>query len=235
MFHTIFYLPLYNSLVFLSSIIPGGDVGLAIVLLTLLVKIVLFPLFQKATVTQMMIKKVEPEVANIKEKYKGDQQTQTVKILDLYRSNKINPFSSFLVILIQTPIIIALFWVFRSNLAFDAAELYSFVTMPAVISLNFLGLIPLTSKSLVLAVLAGVTQYIQTSLSLPPAPPKKVGSQPNFKDDLSRSMNLNLRYFMPVFVVYLAYTFSSAIALYWVTSNLFSIAQEYYIRKVKKY
>ena len=91
MFHTIFYVPLYNALVFLSSIMPGGDIGLAIITLTILVKVILYPLFYKATMTQMMMKKVEPDIALIKEKYKDDQQTQTKKILEVYRTNKINP------------------------------------------------------------------------------------------------------------------------------------------------
>lgn len=234
MFHTIFYVPLYNALVFLSSIMPGGDVGLAIIALTILVKIILFPLFQKATVTQMMMKKVEPEVAQIKETYKNDQQTQTKKILELYRTNKINPFVSFVVLFIQLPIILALFWVFQAGFTFTSTELYSFVTLPAVVSTKLFGVFSILEKSWILALLTGITQYIQTALTLPPAPKKK-DSTPNFKEDFARSMNMNMRYFMPIFITVIAYSLSAAISIYWVTSNLFSIGQEYYIRKVKKY
>lgn len=235
MFHTIFYVPLYNALVFLSSIMPGGDVGLAIITLTILVKVILFPLFQKATVTQMMMKKVEPEIALIKETYKNDQQTQTKKILEVYRTNKINPFVSFVVLFIQLPIILALFWVFQAGFKFTSTELYSFVTLPIVISTKLFGVFDILGKSWVLALLTGITQYIQTVLTLPPAPVKKKDQAPNFKDDFARSMNMNMRYFMPIFITVIAYSLSAAISIYWVTSNLFSIAQEYYIRKVKKY
>jgi YidC/Oxa1 family membrane protein insertase len=214
---------------------PGGDVGLAIITLTILVKVVLYPLFYKATVTQMAMKKVEPEIALIKETYKNDQQTQTKKILEVYKTNKINPFSSFLVLLIQLPIILALFWVFQAGFAFSSAELYSFVTLPAVISTNLFGLFSITSKSIVLAILTGITQYVQTALTLPPPVKKKTDGTPNFKEDFARSMNMNMRYFMPILITVIAYNLSSAIAIYWVTSNLFSIGQEYYIRKVKKY
>jgi len=235
MFHTIFYVPLYNALVFLSSIMPGGDIGLAIITLTILVKVILFPLFQKATITQMMMKKVEPDIARIKETYKNDQQTQTLKILDVYKSNKINPFVSFLVLLVQLPIILALFWVFKAGFAFSPDELYSFVTIPAVLSTKLFGVFSILDKSWMLALLTGITQYIQTTLILPKTPPKKEDSKPNFKEDFARSMNMNMRYFMPVLITGIAYTLSSAIAIYWITSNLFSIGQEYYIRKVKKY
>ncbi|MCX6713050.1 MAG: YidC/Oxa1 family membrane protein insertase, partial [Candidatus Vogelbacteria bacterium] len=146
MFHTLFYQPLYNALVWLSSVIPGGDIGLAIILLTILVKIVLFPLFQKAAVTQMAIKKIEPEVAAIQEEYKNKQEEQTRKILELYRVNKVNPFSSILVLFVQIPIILALFWVFRGNFQFDPKELYSFVSLQAVLSTKLFGLIDITSK-----------------------------------------------------------------------------------------
>ncbi len=235
MFHTIFYIPLYNALVFLSSIMPGGDVGLAIITLTILVKLVLYPLFYKATMTQMMMKKVEPEIALLKEKYKDDPQTQTRNILEVYRTNKINPFASFIVLFLQLPIILALFWVFRAGFAFTSTELYSFVSLPTVISTKLFGFFNILEKSWILALLTGFTQYIQTTLTLPPAPPKKKDGVPNFKEDFARSMNMNIRYFMPVFITFIAYSLSAAISIYWVTSNLFSIAQEYYIRKIKKY
>lgn len=238
MFHTIFYLPLYNALVFLSSVMPGGDVGLAIISLTILVKLVLFPLFHRATVTQMMMKKVEPEIALIKEKYKDDQQLQTKKILEVYKTNKINPLVSFLAILVQLPIVLALFWVFQAGFDFTSAssEVYPFLSSLDLTSIrtDMFGFFDITQKSLILALFTGITQYIQTALTLPPAPKKKDGSAPNFKEDLARSMNMNMRYFMPVLIVFIAYGLSSAISLYWITSNLFSIVQEYYIRQVRK-
>ncbi|MCX6713141.1 MAG: YidC/Oxa1 family membrane protein insertase, partial [Candidatus Vogelbacteria bacterium] len=194
---------------------------------------VLFPLFQKAAVTQMAIKKIEPEVAAIKEEYKNKPEEQTRKILELYRVNKVNPFSSILVLFIQIPIILALFWVFRGNFQFDPKELYSFVSLPAVLSTKLFGLIDITSKSAILAILTGLTQYFQTVLTLPPAKPKS-SANPSFKEDFARSMNMNMRYFMPVFVGYIAYTLSSAIAIYWLTSNIFAIGQELYIRSSRK-
>lgn len=233
MFHFLFYQPLYNALVFLSTLVPNGDIGLAIVLLTILVKVVLFPLFQKATETQMAIKQIEPQMAELKEKYKDDQETQAKKILELYRTNKINPLTSIGALFVQIPIILALFLVFKGNFVFEAKELYSFISLPASISLYFLGLINITSKSLILALLAGVTQYIQTALTLPKIKTKEAAGK-NFKDDFARSMSLNMRYFMPVLVGYIAWSLSSAIALYWITSNVFAIGQEYYLRKTRK-
>jgi len=233
MFHAIFFQPLYNALVILSSLVPGGDIGLAIILLTAIVKIVLFPLFQKAAETQIAMKKVEPEMARIKEQYKNDQETQTKKILELYRTNKINPFSSIIVLIIQIPIILALYWVFQGSFKFDPSQLYSFVHIPEILSTKLFGLIDITSRSAFLAILAGVTQYFQISLTLPPAPKKK-GNELNFKEDFARSMNMNMRYFMPILLGYMAYVLSSAISIYWVTSNLFAIGQELYVRHKRK-
>ena len=233
MFHAIFFQPLYNALVVLSSLVPGGDIGLAIILLTILVKIVLFPLFQKAAETQMAIKKIEPEMAKIKEQYKNDQETQTKKILELYRTNKVNPFSSIVVLFIQIPIILALYWVFRGSFKFDPSQLYSFVHIPAVLSTKLFGVIDITSRSAVLAILAGITQYFQISLTLPKSAPKK-SAEPNFKEDFARSMNVNMRYFMPGLLGYMAWILSSAISIYWVTSNLVAIGQELYLRRRRK-
>lgn len=231
--------PLYNALVFLVSIVPGGDVGIAVILLTILVKLLLFPLSIKAVRTQLVMQELQEPLKLIQEKYKDDRQQQGLEIMALYRAKGVNPFSSILLLLIQLPIIFGLYWVFYKGGLPDIKPewLYSFVTEPSVaaISMMFLGIVDMGGRSVVLSLLAGVTQFIQAKLSFPPLPPKKEGEEPSFKDDLQRNLQLQMKYGLPVIVAIISYTISSAVALYWVTSNIFTIGQELYVRRhIKK-
>jgi len=229
---TLFYNPLYNALVFLTSIIPWHDVGFAVIILTVVVKIILFPLSKKSITGQIKLKKLEPELKKIKETFK-DKGEQAKRTMALYKENKINPFSGFFLILVQIPIIFALYFVFFKGLSFDENILYSFVKVPSDINFNFLGLIDMNSKSLVLAVLAGVSQFFQTKISMQAFKPDN--QDKSFKNELMKSMNLQMRYVLPVFIGFVAYQISAAVALYWVVSNLFTIGQELFvIKKLKK-
>ncbi|MEK7478140.1 MAG: YidC/Oxa1 family membrane protein insertase [Patescibacteria group bacterium] len=234
MFNALFYQPLYNALVYLSSIVPGNNIGLAIILLTLLVKIVLLPLYHKAATTQAKMRKIEPEINRLKDLHKDNKEELAKKTLELYRLHQVNPFLSIVIIFIQLPILIALFYVFQNNFVFEPKLLYSFVTVPPHLVTTLWG-ISMTAKSIVLAVLTGLTQFVQMQIALPKLAKPETGKADSFKDDFARSMNLNMKYFMPVLIAFFAYNLSSAIGLYWVTSNIFSIGQEIYVRlKIKK-
>lgn len=218
-------------MVFLIDSVPFADVGVAIIILTTLVKLILFPLSKKAVRTQFMMKRIEPELKALKEKFKNNKQEQAKKTMELYREKGVNPFSSILLIIIQLPIIFALYWVFfRGGLPeINSDILYSFISIPREVNMSFLGLVDMSGKSVTLALLAGITQYFQIKLSLPPL--KKRSENPNLKDDFARSFQLQMRYMMPVFVVVFSYIISAAIALYWLTSNIFAIGQELVIRR----
>ncbi len=224
MFTKIFYEPIYNALVFLIDIIPGGDIGFAIILLTLIIKFILLPLHRKAIVSQIRLKELEPKINEIKEKY-TDKQEQAAKTFELYKQEKISPLSGCLPILIQLPIIFALYKVFLNGFDFTSLEnLYSFVSFPEVVNINFLGVFNLAEKSLFLALLAGITQYFQISLAVKRNPEvKKDGSM---QANLSNMMNKQMKYFMPVFVAVISYQISGAIALYWSVNNIFTAVQE---------
>jgi YidC/Oxa1 family membrane protein insertase len=230
-FKTLFYTPLYNGLIFLVGALPFADAGVVVIIFTVLVKLLLFPLSKMATVTQFKMKQTSGELAKIKEKYKNNKEEEARAVMTFYKDNKINPFSGFLIILIQLPIVIALYWVFyKGGLpAVDANLLYPFVKAPTSVDMNFLGLIDIGGKSLLLAILVGITQFFQTRYSMPPLPPRTENG--SFKEELSRSMGLQMRYILPFFVAFVAYGISGAVALYWTTSNLFAIGQELYIRR----
>jgi YidC/Oxa1 family membrane protein insertase len=228
-FHTIFYDPIYNLLVFLVDALPGSSLGLAIIALTLIVKIILLPLAHKSTRTQIGMKKIEPQIKEIQKKYEKDKQEQAKKVMELYKEHKINPFSTFGLLIIQLPILIALYWVFRNGIPFTDQYLYSFVSLPETSNVVFLNLFDLTQRSIVIAVLVGFSQYVQIRLAMP-APAKTEGER-TFKDDLARSMNLNMRYFMPAFIAFIAATLPSAISVYWITSNIFAIGHELLVKR----
>ena len=238
MFSTLFYNPIYNLLVLVIDKIPGGDVGLATIIVTCIVKVILFPLSKQATKTQLKMKLLEPEIQKIKEQYGKNREEFGRKTLEFYRKNELNPFASFFLILIQLPVIIALAYIFISGglPSIKSELLYSFVTVPTVVSTMFLGLVDVSSRSFILSVLAGLAQFIQIRLSVPAyKKPEQVSSgTPSFSDDLARSMNVQMRYVMPVFMFLVCLSVSGAVALYWITGSVFTIGQELYFRRTIK-
>lgn len=233
---TIFYQPIYNALIFLINTITFGDVGFAIITLTILVKLILFPLTRKSIRSQLLMKKLEPELKKIKKEYPNKEE-QAKKTFELYKKYGTNPFSGCLVVLLQLPVIFALYYVFYRGLSLGTGPLYSFIQAPLSLHTNFLGLFEMHDKSIILALLAGVSQFIQAHLSLPVKPKVEIVSsmekaEPStFQEQLADSMNMNMRYILPIFVTFIAYKISAAVALYWIISNIFTIAQEWYIRR----
>lgn len=222
---TIFYEPLYNALVFFAGV--SGGIGPAVIILTLLVKIILFPLTKKSILSQAKLSALNEEIEQIKKDY-TDKTEQSKKTFELYKKNNVNPFSSCLVVLIQLPIIIALYQVFIRGLESSTGVLYSFVQLPQGLSTVFLG-INLEGKSIIFAILAGVTQFIQMKISMSMVK-KADSSDTSFKGQMAKSMQFQMKYILPIFIAFVAYTVSAAIALYWVVSNTITIIQELMIR-----
>jgi YidC/Oxa1 family membrane protein insertase len=229
--NVVLYNPLVNVLAFLVSIIPGGDLGLAIIILTLLVKILLFPLSQRSLESQAKMNLLAPELKKIKAEG-GSKEEQAKKTFDLYKKYKTNPFSGCLLLLIQIPIIFALYYVFLKGINFDSGILYSFVKSPETINTNFLGILDLTQKSLFIAILAGISQFLQAYF-MPKSNLGPKSDKESFQDNFARSMQMQMKYIFPIIVVFIAYKISSAIALYWIVSNLFAVGQQLYIKRKK--
>jgi YidC/Oxa1 family membrane protein insertase len=242
-FNAVFYQPLYNGLVFLIDILPSADVGIAVIILTLLVKFLILPLSIKATRTQMKLKVLEPKIKELQTTLKDKREEQAQKMLEMYREAKVNPFSSIFLLLVQLPIIIALYLVFaRGGLPeVDPERLYSFIPFPENVNMNFLGLFDVSEKSIVLACIAGVAQFAQSHLLLSAQDKKKkeLGvekkadekKEPSFREELAKSMNLQMRYVFPLIIGFIAYTISGAVALYFIVSSLVTIAQEVFVQR----
>jgi len=233
--HTFFFDPIYNTLVFFIDVVRAGDVGIAIICMVILVKTIILPISLKANRTQLAMRELEPKLAQIKIDHKDKREIQALKTMELFKEAKVNPFSSILLLFIQIPFFLALYFTVYSGGGvklpeINTALLYSFVQIPETVNMLFLGLIDITTKNIPLAFLAGLTQYIHTNLSLPPHKPRDPKAEPNFKEDFTRNMQLQMRYVFPVIITVVSYTLSAAIALYFVINNLMSIAQEYIVR-----
>lgn len=229
-FHTVIYEPLYNALVAILSLGGWMDVGIAVIVLTVLVKLALAPLSLKAARTQLLMRDLEQPMREIRERYK-DKQEQGKRMLELYREKGVNPFSGIASLFIQIPVILGLYFVFlKGGLpTIDMSALYAFVPQPGDIEMRFLGLVDMGGKSYILALLAGVSQYWQAHIALPQPGPRS--ANPSFQEDFTRTMQLQMRYILPVFIVFVAYVASAAVALYWITSNICTIAQELYAKR----
>lgn len=236
LWNTIAYQPIFNGLVFTMDKITFGDVGFAIIIITIFVKLVLSPLTKQSIRSQILMKRMEPELKLIKKEFPNKEE-QARKTFELYKKYKTNPFSGCLVLLIQIPFIIALYYVFWKGLSFDPTVIYSFIHIPVNINTNFLGLIDLNSKSLVLAILAGVAQFLQGYLASPIKPKVEIVKEgdikepKSFQEELSNSMQMNVKYFLPLVIVFFSYTISAAVALYWFISTMFTVVQEWYMRR----
>src|SRR3990167_8759116 len=228
LYHTFFFDPLYNSLIVLFKFLPWADAGIIVIILTILVRLILFPLSKRAVITQMKMTEIAPDLQKIKEQYKNNTEEQAKKTLDLYKTKGVNPFSGIFVIIIQIPIIFALYQIFLHFPVVNADLLYSFVEVPQAINTTFLGFINITAKSAVLAFLAALSTFLQFKVSMKE---QKAPTGNSFGDNLARSMQTQMKYFFPVIVFFISYSISGVIALYWLTTNLFSIGQELFVRR----
>jgi YidC/Oxa1 family membrane protein insertase len=234
--HTFLYVPIYNLLVFLVGVMPGGDVGLAVIAVTLIVKLITAPLALSALKTQRAMKLIEPEMKEIREKYKDDKETQAKETFALYKRYNVKPFASFLTLFIQLPVIISLYLVFRKEPLYsvDPAIIYHFIHVPAVFSPYLFGIVLISGSNIILAALAAITQYFQARYALPVPDKKtqKAGEAPDMQADFARAMSIQARFVLPLVIGMVAYS-SGVIALYFITSNLFALAQEIYLRRLK--
>jgi len=224
-FNLVLYQPLFNALVWLYLYLPGRDFGVAVIVLTLLIKLVLYPVGSQAIKSQKAMAKIQPKLKELQQKFKNDKQNQTKAMMELYKQEKVNPLSGCLTILIQLPILIGLFQVFRQG--FDSERLsflYSFMPHLEQINTSFLGLMDLANPSPVLAVLTGIVQFVQM---------KMVAVKPTSKgpSDFSQMMQKQMLYFLPFFAVFFLWRLPAALALYWLVSTLFTILQQYIILK----
>jgi YidC/Oxa1 family membrane protein insertase len=224
-FNDVLVHPLLNLLVYLYQYIP--DIGIVIILITVLVRLVLLPSFHKSMKHQRALQALQPKMQEIKEKHKDDQEKQALAMMELYKVHKVNPLSSCLPILIQLPLLLALYRVFIQSLNGEQLQgLYSFVADPGKINAMFLGFVDLAAKgNYWMAGLAAILQFFQTWMMQK----QSKASSPAATDATSQAMQSYIMYLLPAMTFFFGFQFPAGLALYWVTTTVFGIAQQYYI------
>src|SRR3989338_1126413 len=226
LFNEILYKPLFNGSVFLYNSVALGDLGLAIIFLTVLIRIILFPLFHESLRHQRLTQELQPHIKKIQETHKESKEAQTKAILELFSHHKANPLFPIILILIQLPILFMLFKIFNGGINEESLSfLYSFVSRPETINHTLLGLVDLSRTSFYIVILATATQYLQSILSIPKLKP---GANLTQAEKIGRSMV----YVGPVITAVVLINLPAALGLYWLTTTVFSVFQQVIINRM---
>ncbi|PJA47216.1 hypothetical protein CO172_02645 [Candidatus Uhrbacteria bacterium CG_4_9_14_3_um_filter_36_7] len=225
------YRPLFNLLIWLYEILPGADIGFAIIAISILIKLVLWPFSRSSLKSQKALQEIQPKIDALKEKFKDDKEGMAKAMMELYKEEKVNPLSSCLPLLIQLPILFALYAVLRDGFNPESLiHLYSFIPNPGEINSLFLGRMDLSKPHVILAVLAGVFQFIQTKMLMRKQPPKELQKKEGAKDEnMLAIMNKNMLYFMPLMTIFIGVSLPGGLVLYWTVMNLLSIVQQFFM------
>lgn len=233
MFETFLVQPIYNVFVALIGAVPQGDVGLAIILATLILRAVFYPAFTATIRTQMGMQVIQPELDEINKKYKDNPEERTRRTLALFKEHNVRPFAVFFSLLVQLPVFFALYIAFfREGLpAIDASLLYSFVSVPEVVSVNFFGLLDLlASRNVILALIVAASQYAAIRLTVMRMGNGGVKPTPE-RQAAHRMQQQMMLYFMPALMGGIAYFFPAGVGLYFIAGNVISLGQEWIIKR----
>jgi YidC/Oxa1 family membrane protein insertase len=215
------------------NVVPLHDVGAAIIIVTAIVKGILLPLNISAVRSQHALKKVDAEIKKVRELHKNDPQTSGTKMMEIYKREKINPLSSIFTMLIQIPIILALYFVFRDGLSEDVNSLYSFIKFPETLHTLAFGILDVTKKNILIGIITGVSAYLlarRQAESMVVDTQKNKKKEPSFQESFQESLRVQILYVFPVIILFTASFLPAALGLYWTTSNILGIAQDYYIK-----
>lgn len=243
LFDTFVYNPLYNLLIFVYNAVSFGDFGVAIIIVTVLIKFLLIPLSRKQIESQKKMQELQPKIKALQEKHKNDKEKQSRALMELYKENKANPLTGCLPMVVQLVFLIAiyrvLFNISTANFVVDASGLYSFIHNPGQIRPSFLGIIDLASvvnfgvitiKSIphiILVIAAAAAQYFQTKMLMAKQPAK--AAKPGETADFSQIMSSQMLYLGPLLTLFIGVKFPAGLALYWLVSTGFMIGQQYYL------
>jgi len=231
-FDAILYQPFFNVLVVLYQYL--GDFGFAVIALTVLIRVLLYPLAAESIRVQKVTAQIQPRMKEIQEKYKNDKEKQALLMMELWRENKINPLSSILFLIIQIPVLWTLYRVFLDGSKDSSLSmLYGFVPNPGAIDPAFFGAINLSASFPAFAVAAAVLQFVQTKMMMPKTPDKSDKKEKSQSEQFAAMMQTQSLYVFPAITVLIFWGLPAALSLYWISTSLFSIVQQYYILKKK--
>jgi YidC/Oxa1 family membrane protein insertase len=223
MYNTLIFAPLYNFLVWLVDLLPMHQMWIAVTILTIVVKIILIPLYKKQIKDQVILAHITPKMKAVQEKYKDKKEDLSREMLAIYKEYKVNPFTTIFLLIIQFPILIALYNMFLKPIDSHKDILYSFVQFPESIN-NFLFSIDLSSRSLIIVVLAVLSQYLANMYMMSKKPDASAG-------EFAQSMHVQMKYLMPVIIGFVSYVTPAVISVYIIAGNIFAVFQEIVIRR----
>lgn len=223
-FTTVFYQPILNLLVLLYNIMPFNDFGAAIIALTLIIKLVFWPLGRSAIKSQKALQDLQPKIEELKKKYADDKAASSQAMMALYKENKINPFSSCLPLLIQLPFLWAVYRVFRDGLDNNLGLVYSFINKPEVINTFSFGFLDLAKPNTYLALLAGAAQFWQAKMMITKKPEIKTEGAKD--ENMMAIMNKQMLYIMPAVTVFIGFSLPGGLTLYWFVLTLLTAIQQ---------
>lgn len=231
LYTTLIYQPLLNAIVAVTTIVPEQSLGYAVIVIAFVIRGILFPIQHRATKVQEAMKHLEPHLHALKEQHKDNREELAQKTLELYRKHGVNPFASFLLLIIQLPVLIAIFSIFREGLMGDiSGQLYSFVPHPEHINMLFYG-IDLSRPHIPLAILAAVTQFVQVKLMLTKQRNTSATQGSGFGAEFQRAMQTQMPYIIPLMIGLIGSRLAAALPLYWTVMNLLAIVHEGIVRK----
>ena len=209
--------PIFNLLIGLYAVIPGRDFGVAIIVFTIIVRFLLYPLTRSMLHQTKAMRKLQPELAKIKKQTKGNRQAESLAMMELYKTEKINPLGGCLPVLVQIPVFIALYWVLLASVELRHAPFMLWIddlsrpdTLFGVWFGMPIGLLP---------ILMGATMIFQTYLN--PEPPDPVQAK--------------IMKIMPIAFSVMFFFFPAGLVLYWLVNNILSIAQQWQITRAMEH
>ncbi|SRR6056297_1821899 len=233
LFTVIFYQPIFNLLIFLYNNLSFGDLGVAIILLTIIIRLIFLPLSRKAIKSQKSLQELQPKIEKLKKEHAGDKEKLGKAMMQLYKDNEVNPFSSCLPLLIQLPFFIAVFEIFRDGIGKESLNLvYSFISKPEVVDHLAFGFLDLSQPSIPLAILTGAAQFWQVKMISAKKP--EVKSEGAKDENMMAMMNKQMTYFLPLFIVFIGATLPAALTLYLLVFNITMALQQLYMFRKKK-
>lgn len=262
-FELIVVQPIFNLLISLYAIVPGADFGIAIIIFTVIVRFMIYPLTKSMLHQSRAMQKLQPELAKIKKNANGNKQLEAMQMMDLYKRNNVSPFRSIGILLIQLPIFIALFQVIQiftfhrdqiAKFTYDFLEnlpaIHALIQNPSSFNEKLLNVVDLVRPAIqngridifliLLAVVAGVTQYIMSKQTMP-----QTGSKKRLRDIMSEAADgkeanqseINaivmgkMAKFLPIMMFFIMISVPGALALYYAVSNIVAVAQQHYLLK----
>ncbi len=238
LYNEILFRPILNLLIWLYGALPGADLGIAIIVLTIIIKLILYPFTVAQIKQQRALQTMQPKIAEIRKRLKDDKEAQAKELMELYRKDKVNPAASCLPLVIQLPVFIALYQALSVGLKSQALTmLYSFVPNPGTVHAMLFGFMDLTQPNYVLAVLAAAVQFWQTWMMMKPPgattpPPSEVKEEKGAKDeDMAAMVNKQMMYVMPIMTLINRIKLHGGLTLYWFVMSLLTVAQQYWLMR----